>query len=333
MVEGKYDVDPSVEQIKDWFKYLVEISEERPFNIQISGGEPTVRDDLPEIIKMGKQMGIPYIQLNTNGLRLAEDITYVKRLKDAGLSVVFLQFDGTTEPIYQKIRGKDLLGKKMKAIENCAKHQLGTVLVPTLVSGVNTDNIGAIIKLAVDNLPTVRGVHFQPVSYFGKYPEIPNNSDRITLPEVMRYIENQTDGKIKAKDLKPLKSGCPYCSFTGSFVYMEDREIISVNKGESCSCKCNSGNTEIMKARDFVLNKWVLKEQTKIQSKASQYDFSLWDNYINRVQNYGFSITCMAFQDVWNLDIERLKKYSFEYRLCIKRYRKKNRRKLELQCL
>lgn len=70
--------------------------------LQLSGGEPTVRDDLPEIVAYAKQVGCKYVQLNSNGMRLAEDEAFVKRLADAGLSFVFMQFDGVDDVVYEK---------------------------------------------------------------------------------------------------------------------------------------------------------------------------------------------------------------------------------------
>jgi uncharacterized radical SAM superfamily Fe-S cluster-containing enzyme len=77
--------------------------------VQLSGGEPTVRDDLPLLVSAAKEAGCSHVQLNTNGLRLAEDEEYVRTLADAGLSFVFLQFDGTDDAFYRALRGRDLL--------------------------------------------------------------------------------------------------------------------------------------------------------------------------------------------------------------------------------
>jgi uncharacterized radical SAM superfamily Fe-S cluster-containing enzyme len=55
-----------------------------PYPLQLSGGEPTLRDDLPEIVSLAKKLGFYHVQINTNGLRLAKDRQYLKRLKDAG---------------------------------------------------------------------------------------------------------------------------------------------------------------------------------------------------------------------------------------------------------
>lgn len=79
--------EPSLEVIAGWYRNVLAAS--GPVNIQLSGGEPTLRNDLPEIVQMGRQMGFDFIQLNTNGLRLAEDPGFLVRLKKAGLSSVF----------------------------------------------------------------------------------------------------------------------------------------------------------------------------------------------------------------------------------------------------
>ncbi len=297
---------PSFEKIKDTLRFLIEISEDRPFNIQLSGGEPTLRDDLPEIIYAAKQMGFPYVQLNTNGQRLALDEEYLKRLIESGLSSVFLQFDGTNDDIYLQLRGKPLLDMKKQAINNCARYKVGVVLVPTLVPGINTGNIGKMIDFMLKSLPTVRGIHFQPVSYFGRFPHAPHDSDRITLPEVIQQIELQTKGRINLTDLKPLQSGCTLCSFKGSFTLMENGRIVCTEE-EKVSCNCQQSKSTIIRARDYVKNKWMLWDDNENQENE---DFKEWDQYVRRLKEYSFSITGMSFQDAWNLDLSRLQKCS-----------------------
>lgn len=193
-------MDPDLDKIKFWYNKILEAG--GPYNIQISGGEPTVRDDLDKIIKMGHDMGFEFIQLNTNGIRLGEDEKYVKGLKKAGLDSVFLQFDGTREDIYKELRGRELFEIKIKAIENLEKHGIGIILVPTIVSGVNDSDLGRIIDFAIDYIPVVRGIHFQPVSYFGRFPTDASENKRVTIPDIIRKIEEQTEGKIKTDNFK-----------------------------------------------------------------------------------------------------------------------------------
>src|SRR5690606_18727987 len=139
---GKLTIDPELSEIQRWYERLLET--QTNLNIQLSGGEPCVRDDLPEIIKLGKKAGYSYFQLNTNGLRLAKDKNYLKKLKEAGLSSVFLQFDGVSDQIYQIIRGRPLIELKELAIHNCIEVGVGVVLVPVIIPGINDNEIGDI---------------------------------------------------------------------------------------------------------------------------------------------------------------------------------------------
>ncbi len=146
--------DPDLATIEGWYRML--LARNGPCNVQLSGGEPTVRADLPDIIRLGRELGFGFIQINTNGLRLAEDPAYAATLRAAGLSSVFLQFDGTEDGIYEALRGRPLLTQKIAAIENCAAHDIGVILVPVLKPGVNDHNIGDIIRLALRYAPAVR---------------------------------------------------------------------------------------------------------------------------------------------------------------------------------
>ncbi|MDY0375240.1 MAG: radical SAM protein [Desulfobacterium sp.] len=183
--------DPTLEEIRGWYKRIKELTSGQ-CNIQISGGEPTVRDDLPEIVRMGKEMGFSFIQLNTNGVRLAGEETILARLKQAGLSSVFLQFDGVDDRVHLKLRGKKLQSIKKRVIDLCQEQNIGVVLVPTLVPGVNDSQVGEIIRFGMGRSPHVRGVHFQPISYFGRFPNLREEKPRITLPHVIQHIQVQT---------------------------------------------------------------------------------------------------------------------------------------------
>lgn len=307
--------EPTLEEIRGIYAFLLEQSSDRPFNIQLSGGEPTIRDDLPQIIAMGREMGFPYIQLNTNGRKLAESWEYTKVLKKAGLSSAFLQFDGLTDDVYLKTRGRELLDNKMRAIANCAKEELGTILVVTVVPGINDDQVGSIIRFALQHRPYVRGIHFQPVSYFGRFPAPPADQDRITIPELIRAIEEQTEGEINREALVPLSTGHPLCSFHGNFLIDENGGLIPLsdrNKAENNNCCCKT--SPIVQARDYIARKWSWDNPADPfrtegeRDHHSSDEFSQWDSLIRQLKENSFSLTAMAFQDVWNLDLERLKR-------------------------
>jgi hypothetical protein len=215
---GGMSADPDLDRIRHYFSRALE--QGGPFNIQLSGGEPTVRDDLPEIIRIGREFGFDSIQVNTNGLRFAADEDYVRELKAAGLKSILLQFDGVSDEIYKKLRGRELFDIKKRAIENCRKYDIGVVLVPVIIEE-NLNDTGRIISFALENIDIVRGVHFQPVSFFGRYDEDMKYNRRITLPEIMQSIEKESGGRIEASSFAPPSSEHSLCSFYGSFVYEE----------------------------------------------------------------------------------------------------------------
>lgn len=299
--------DPSLEQVREWFDLLLNCG--GPFNIQLSGGEPTLRDDLPAIIETGKAKGFSFFQLNTNGLRLAADKDYVFRLKTAGLDCVFLQFDGVTDEPYRKLRGKALLAAKLRAIENCADVGLGVVLVPTLVPGVNEDEIGVILKFALDSLPVIRGVHFQPISYFGRYGFPPER--RLTIPDILLAIEEQTEGLMKINDFNPGSAENAYCSFNGKFLLLPNKEVHSLKNKTGCSCQVPKVAAEsARKARYYVARHWGSSAEEACCSTATRendQNAGSLDSFLYRLKHYTLAVSCMVFQDAWNLDLERLR--------------------------
>lgn len=323
--EGDTSKDPSLETIEKWYEKLISLGEERPFNIQLSGGEPTVREDLPEIIKMGKDKGFEYIQLNTNGRRIARENGYAKLLKKAGVSVVFLQFDGTNDDIYTALRGEALFEEKKKAIHNCKLVGIPVTLVPTVVKDVNLNNIGDMMSFLLENLNVVKGIHFQPVSFFGRHPEDCDN--RVTMFDVMHQIEVQTEGKFKYEELYPISTGHSLCCFCGSYIKEQNGHINSLMSKEKAregiSC-CEAEPLDVIKKdRDFVLNKWELPEyneetsevespcccccQDKTESNEMEkvLDF---DQMLFYLKSNMFTVSGMAFQDLSNLDQERVKR-------------------------
>ncbi|MDY0264522.1 MAG: radical SAM protein [Sulfurospirillum cavolei] len=291
--------DPSLEQLRFQFESIFKVS--GACNIQLSGGEPSVRNDLDAIVRIGREAGFSFIQLNTNGIRLAQDEAYVKALKEAGLSSVFLQFDGVDDAIYRHLRGRALFELKCQAIENCKKYGIGVVLVPTIVPKINDHHIGEIVRFAIGRSPAVRGVHFQPVSYFGRIPNPPKDEDRITLPEVMDALCEQTDGMISLASLQPPGCENALCSFNGNFL-IEEGVLKPVTKRAAC-CSQESEKAEVgaAKAKAFVARNWSYQKQTPSETLSD------WDKILSAIQNNSFSLSGMAFQDVWNVNLERIR--------------------------
>lgn len=273
-------------------------------NVQLSGGEPTVRHDLPALIRLAKSKGFPFVQLNTNGLRIGREETYAVELAEAGLDSVFLQFDGMEDDIYTALRGRPLLEDKLAAVDALSRAGVGIVLVPTVVPGINEHGLGAIVQMAAENSPGVRGVHFQPVSYFGRYPEPPEDAQRITLPEVMIHLEDQTNGAIRARDFLPPGCEHSHCSFHGNYVVMDGGELKKLSANGSCGCTPRPADEGADKARAFVKRQWVQPDKVLPMAGAAVDEL---DMFISRAATHTLAISGMAFQDAWTLDLERLK--------------------------
>ena len=274
-----------------------------PFNIQLSGGEPTVRDDLPEIIRLGREKGFTFFQLNTNGRRLAREEGFAESLRAAGLNTVFLQFDGLEDEVYITLRGRALLDLKLKAVENCAAAGLGIVLVPVIARGVNEGETGKILRFALDNMPAVRGVHFQPVSYFGRCgldrPERP-----VTIPAMLRLIEEQTGGLMKACDFSGGGAENPYCSFHASYMRRPDGRLrLLKKKTESCCCRTTSDDS-----RTFVAGQWDGEGERLCLPDDELSETSSLDEFLEQARRNTLAVSGMIFQDAYNLDLDRLRR-------------------------
>lgn len=298
---GTQEADPSLQELKEAVLDIVRQCGQ-PL-LQLSGGEPTLRDDLPELVRFAREAGISYVQLNTNGIRLAKDPAYARALKEAGLDIVFLQFDGTNDRIYEYLRGKPLLDIKTQAIEVCSDLQVGVTLVPTIVSGVNDQELGRLVRFACERVPGVRGIHFQPVSYFGRYTDAPTADGRYTLDQLMADLGDQAG--IPVESFMPSRCDHPLCGFHANFLLTPDgglKPLTSITRSarERGSARDN---------REYVARHWrrPAAEPGPAGNFSDEMDF---DTFLYRLRHGSLTLSAMAFQDAGNLNVERLMRCS-----------------------
>lgn len=288
--------EPDLEQIRTMYQAALDSN---PYcSVQLSGGEPTVREDLPEIIRMGKAMGVTHLQVNTNGIKLAEDLRYVQTLKAAGLDLIYLQFDGTDDAIYRTIRGRDLFDVKQRAIANCEQAGLGVLLVPVVLPGVNLHRLGEIVAFAKEHIPTVKGIHFQPVSYFGRYPgQIPPDESRCGLSDVIHALTEQCE-ELELEHFVPRKQFDPHCDFSSTYYLDEENHLVAMSHWDQ-----NKDDTEITdfveKTNVYTNKRWRMQPERETESKLIKF--------VTRTLTHSFCISGMGFQDAWNIDLGRLK--------------------------
>ena len=310
--EGAAATELSLEETAFLYERILAAS--GPCNIQLSGGEPTLHPLLPAIIRQGRDKGFQFLQLNTNGLRLAEEAGYAQSLQAAGLSSVFLQFDGCSAQSHLALRGQDLRHIKEQAIQHCAAARLAVVLVPTVVPGINTEELGAIINYGLGHAPTVRGVHFQPISYFGRYPQHSLQTNRrLTLPELLRLLERQGGGALAASHFAPPACEHALCSFHANYLITEDGTHMPLGVGQSACCSTGERPSQPFptalegrqKSVAFTARQWrPAAPAASGEESPGKDDF---DRFLARARSHIFSVSAMFFQDVWNLDLERLR--------------------------
>ena len=193
--KGESIYEPSLGHIREMLRHMKNQKPVGANAIQFTGGEPSLRDDIIDIIKIAREEGYDHVQFNTNGIEFSRNPKLVKDLKEAGVNVVYMSFDGVTP----KTNPKNYW-EIPDALENCRKVGLHVVLVPTLINGVNDHEIGAMIRFSAGNIDIVRSLNIQPVSLVGMMPRKKRDEQRITIPDVCRKIEEQTDGQITMGD-------------------------------------------------------------------------------------------------------------------------------------
>ena len=153
------------------------------------------------------------MQAATNGLRFAQEPGFAQQCKDAGLRMVYLQFDGVTNASNSHRKISNLYDVKLRAIEECAKVGIDVILVVTIVNGVNNDQVGPIVQFAVDNADKVTVVSFQPVSFTGRDEDVTDEvrqAQRYTLSHLAHDIASQTGTTDPQRDWFPLSCLSPF---------------------------------------------------------------------------------------------------------------------------
>ena len=337
-----YLYEPTRKQIREMMSNLMANEPVWTPALQLSGGEPTVREDLPELVEMAREIGFVHVEVNSNGVRMAESRDYCSELKHAGVDSVYLQFDGVTPEPYMKTRGFNLLPIKLRALRNLKSAGFfSVVLVPVLVKGVNDSQVGDIIRFAVENRDCVRAVNFQPVSITGRINRAERESMRITIPDLVRLAEEQTGGFIKKGDWYPVPAVQPLISFLsrmkeesfvdfcahphcgmGTYLFMDGDtvkpipRIIDVDETLGAFAKANKrlvDGEEILGKLELAAGLFRSLRFRALSKYIS--DVVLHSDYVslNRMHHKMILVSSMHFMDPYNFDLERARRCVIHY--------------------
>jgi uncharacterized radical SAM superfamily Fe-S cluster-containing enzyme len=166
--------------------------------IQLTGGEPTVREDLPELVERCVDHA-DEVLVNSHGGRFLREPGLAARVADAGARGLYTSFDGV-DPEHNPKNYWEF----PHALTACHDVGMCAMLVPTVIDGWNDGQLGDIVRFGAANSDTVCGVNFQPVSFVGRLADEPPEEGRITIPGVMERVEAQTDGAIPTEAWLPL---------------------------------------------------------------------------------------------------------------------------------
>lgn len=226
IVQNRHNYNMTAAEFRSVIDGLIE-KEGTLDTINLSGGEPTVHPQFLELLDLAKRPEIARVSISTNGVRIASDLEFCHELARRG-TYVNLQLDALSNPELRRLRGAgDQEGLKRKALDNLRKARVRTTIVSTLAKGVNDAQIGDCVRLLLEN-DFILSLMFQPAAYtgYGGAHFAPHNPlEIITIPDVVRHCEEQTDGVLQRSDFHPLPCSHPSC-FALTYLLKTDSGVV-----------------------------------------------------------------------------------------------------------
>jgi uncharacterized radical SAM superfamily Fe-S cluster-containing enzyme len=249
----------SMEDVSEILDNAISIKPRRQMSVQYSGGEPTLSPHFLEAIRYARKVGYNSVQAATNGIEFAKSKEFCREAAEAGLRFVYLQFDGIGNDANSHRQIGNLFDVKLRAINNLHEAGVDIILVTTLVNGINNDQVGSIIRFAMENPKKISFIAFQPVSFTGRDEQITEQrrlQQRYTLAHLAHDVKGQVGITEPNRDWFPL-------SLMGAFADFAD--VVHGPESDwgqvSCGCHPNCGvGTAVM-----------INKETKEMSPVPQF--------------------------------------------------------------
>ena len=332
-VSGPGGTHLSLDDCKAAIDRLVEV-EGQPEILQLSGGEPTIHPHFEEIYRYACDQPIDIVMINTNGIRLARDRSFLESIAERKhRTEIYLQFDTFEDSGYRTLRGASLLETKLKAIEQLGEVGLNTILVCTVQPGINDHEIGRLVEFGIER-PWITGVSFQPATYSGRFVLPETLEKRITFPAVIKAVAEQS-AQWQETDFAPLPCAHPN-GHTLSYAYRSGSRVTPLARFVDLDQHLDllSGRITFNRERARELIGQYLSRQacgsgdcgcgevslgTSLESRNEQADLSpevMADatQFFTRALTESlnpcdmFRITTTSFMDAYNFDVRQLMK-------------------------
>jgi 7,8-dihydro-6-hydroxymethylpterin dimethyltransferase len=272
----------SWEDVKEILDNAIQIKPRRQMSVQFSGGEPTLSPYFIDAIKYSRKVGYNSVQCATNGIEFAKSKEFCRKASEAGLRYAYLQFDGIGNAANSHRQVGNLFDVKLRAIDNMHEAGIEIVLVTTLVNSVNNDEVGPVIRFAMDNPKKISFISFQPVSFTGRDEDITDDRrlrQRYTLSHMAHDVKNQVGITDPHRDWFPI-------SLMGAFADFAD--LVHGPQADwgqmSCGCHPNCGvgtaiminkeTKEMAPVPEFINIPRLVKDMQKITDAARGKVFS-----------------------------------------------------------
>ena len=339
-----YVYEPTMDQISVMLDAL-RAEKPVPCNaLQLTGGNPELREDLLDIINLAKEKGFEHIQINTQGThKLQHDLEYCKKLREAGVGTMYLSFDGVTPKTNPKNHWE-----VPAVLDNCRKADIGIVLVPTVIKSMNDQEVGDILRFGFKHNDVIRAVNYQPVSLVGRMPQDERAKHRITIPDVIERLEEQTNGQVTKDDFYPVPTVAAFTRFVealtkkpqyelsthfmcgmGTYIFNDNGKMIPLPKFfdiEGFIEYLNEQSDYLEKGGKKIVvgAKTLLKIKSFIEKDKQPQGFSLSKLLYNALMKHNYDalgefhkkslfVGMMHFMDLYNYDIERVKRCCIHY--------------------
>jgi 7,8-dihydro-6-hydroxymethylpterin dimethyltransferase len=247
-----------------------------------------------DAVRYARKVGYQSVQAATNGIEFAKSTEFCREAAEAGLRYAYLQFDGIGNEANSHRAVGNLFDVKLRAIENL--HQAGVDIVPviTIINGVNNEQVGAVVRFALDNPKKIPFLSFQPVSFTGRDEAVSEDrrkAQRYTLSHLAHDVKNQVGIGEPARDWYPISTMGTFSDFA-DLVHGPNADWGQISCGCHPNCgigmvvMCDKETKEAVPLTKFLNTDQLIKDVARLNDAARSPKMSAFGISLALLRNY-----------------------------------------------